>query len=307
MTPGSQPQPADPSLIIEDRFEHPGRPHHSVGVVTIPGELELISGETISDVHVAYETWGALDATGSNAILVCHALTGDAHVAGRHEGDDRDTGWWAGMACPGGGIDTDRFFVVCANILGGCMGTTGPSSIDPETGEPYGSRFPEITVADIVDVHRMLLRQLGFERIYAVVGGSFGGMQALEMARRHPDFVDKAVVNHLQNAPVDAGIKGFPRPPEADFLNFKRPLFRGGQLEGGKAPAREQAYFQGPQHPCRIGYVDGVVGLGVEPAQIHPKRFHPFGGKARGQFAPKLLVRRRYSVQSIAYGVDVKT
>ena len=128
------------------------------------GELRLAYGGVLKEVEVAYEECGA-PMTDDNVVYICHALTGDAHVAGRHGGDDRDTGWWAGMACPGGGIDTDRFFVVCANILGGCMGTTGPSSIDPETGAPYGSRFPEITVADIVDVHRMLLRQLGFERI----------------------------------------------------------------------------------------------------------------------------------------------
>ena len=210
------------------------------------GGLRLEKGGVLRQVDVAYETCGELSPERDNVVFVCHALTGDAHVAGRHEGDDRDTGWWAGMACPGGGIDTDRFFVVCANILGGCMGTTGPSSIDPETGEPYGSRFPEITVADIVDVHRMLLRQLGFERIYAVVGGSFGGMQALEMARRHPDFVDKAVC-------IATGASLSTQALAFDVVGRNAieqdPAFNGGDFYGGPRPdaglaqARELAHI----------------------------------------------------------------
>ncbi len=210
------------------------------------GGLRLQRGGVLRRVDVAYETCGTLSERRDNVVFVCHALTGDAHVAGRHEGESRDTGWWAGMACPGGGIDTDRFFVVCANILGGCMGTTGPSSIDPETGTPYGSRFPEITVADIVDVHRMLLRQLGFERVYAVVGGSFGGMQALEMARRHPDFVDKAVC-------IATGASLSTQALAFDVVGRNAieqdPAFNGGDFYGGPRPdaglaqARELAHI----------------------------------------------------------------
>ncbi|MBR1837761.1 MAG: homoserine O-acetyltransferase [Kiritimatiellae bacterium] len=158
------------------------------------GGFRLRQGGLLRRIDVSYETCGTLSGRRDNVVFVCHALTGDAHVAGRHEGEDRDSGWWANMVRPGGGIDTDKFFVVCANVLGGCMGTTGPSSVDPETGAPYGSSFPEITVSDIVDVHVMLLRQLGFDHVYAVIGGSFGGMQALEFAVRHPDFADKIAV-----------------------------------------------------------------------------------------------------------------
>ncbi len=210
------------------------------------GGLRLQRGGLLRRIDVAYEACGTLSERRDNVVFVCHALTGDAHVAGRHEGEARDTGWWAGMVCPGGGIDTDRFFVVCANILGGCMGTTGPSSIDPETGTPYGSRFPEITVADIVDVHRLFLRRLGFERIYAVVGGSFGGMQALEMARRHPDFVDKAVC-------IATGASLSTQALAFDVVGRNAieqdPAFNGGDFYGGPRPdaglaqARELAHI----------------------------------------------------------------
>lgn len=151
------------------------------------------NGGILKEVNVAYETCGVLSERRDNAIFICHALTGDAHVAGRHAGDVKLTGWWSSMVCPGGGIDTDKFYVVCANILGGCSGTTGPSSINPDTGEPYGSAFPAVTVADIVTVHKMLLEQLGFDGVYAVVGGSFGGMQALEFCARFPGFAKKCI------------------------------------------------------------------------------------------------------------------
>lgn len=176
-------------------------PNDGVGVVatrhcmlTLPeGGLVLDRGDMLARIDVAYETYGTLSPAKDNAVFICHALTGDAHVAGWHEGDEKPTGWWDGMIGPGRGIDTDRFFVVCANILGGCKGTTGPSSPHPEDGRPYGSRFPEITVGDMVSVHRLLLRQLGVTRLAAVVGGSFGGMQALEFAIRFPDAVERCI------------------------------------------------------------------------------------------------------------------
>ena len=155
------------------------------------GGLKLERGGFLPEVMVAYETCGTLSSQRDNVIYICHALTGDAHVAGRHAGDTKPTGWWSNMVKSGGGINTDQFYVICANILGGCKGTTGPSSINPETGKPYGSTFPEITVADIVTVHKLLLEQLGFSKIYAVVGGSFGGMQAVEFCVRFPGFAEK--------------------------------------------------------------------------------------------------------------------
>lgn len=158
------------------------------------GGFTLKHGGVLKEINVAYETCGTLSPNGDNVIFIAHALTGDAHVAGWHTGDTKLTGWWSNMVCPGGGIDTDRFYVVCANVLGGCMGTTGPSSINPETGKPYGSSFPELTIFDMVDVHKLFLDQIGIKKLYAIVGGSFGGMQALDFITRYPDFVENAAI-----------------------------------------------------------------------------------------------------------------
>jgi len=155
--------------------------------------LVLDSGATLAPVEVAYETYGELDADASNAVVVCHALTGDAHAAGHH-GDPTKRGWWDNLIGPGKPIDTNRFFIVSSNLLGGCKGTTGPSSTDPTTGRPYGLRFPLLTVADLVKPQRALLAHLGIDRPAAAIGGSLGGMQILQWAldpprrarRRHP-------------------------------------------------------------------------------------------------------------------------
>ncbi|MGZ4462408.1 MAG: homoserine O-acetyltransferase MetX [Gaiellaceae bacterium] len=155
--------------------------------------LMLESGETLAPVDVAYETYGALDASASNAILVCHALTGDAHAAGHH-GKPKTVGWWEAMIGPGKPVDTERYFVVSPNLLGGCKGTTGPSSIDPSTGKPYGLRFPHFTIGDLVTVHRRLLEHLGVSRPHAAIGGSMGGMQALQWAIDHPEELANAVL-----------------------------------------------------------------------------------------------------------------
>ena len=155
--------------------------------------LVLESGATLGPVDVAYETYGDLDPDGGNAVFICHALTGDAHAAGLHDGATRP-GWWDNIIGPGRPIDTDRFHVICANLLGGCMGTTGPSSTDPSTGRAYGLRFPLFTVADLVTVHRALLEHLGIRRLVAAVGGSLGGMQVLQWALDHPEEVGAAVV-----------------------------------------------------------------------------------------------------------------
>jgi len=162
--------------------------------LTLPPEgFKLEMGGSLPELQAAYETYGRLSPAGDNAVYICHALTGDAHVAGYHSADDVKPGWWDAMIGPGKGIDTDRFYVICANILGGCMGTTGPSSIDPRTGKPYGSSFPSITIQDIVSAQELLLRQMGITRLAAVVGGSLGGMQVLEWSIRFPQMVDKCV------------------------------------------------------------------------------------------------------------------
>lgn len=158
-----------------------------------PGGFRLEKGGFLPEITVAYERCGKLAPANDNVVFICHALTGDAHVAGVRPGDTEATGWWEGMIGPGKGIDTDRFQVVCANILGGCKGTTGPASLSPETGKPYGSAFPKITVGDIVEVHRLFLHQLGILRLAGVMGGSFGGMQVLEWVIRHSDEIDQAI------------------------------------------------------------------------------------------------------------------
>ena len=159
-----------------------------------PEGFRLEKGGVLPEIQVTYERCGMLAPDKSNVIYVCHALTGDSHVAGIRPGESEPSGWWEGMIGPGRGIDTRYYHVICANILGGCKGTTGPSSINPATGNPYGSQFPRLTVGDIVTVQRLLLQQLGIERLAAVVGGSFGGMQALEWAIRFPDAVGRAMV-----------------------------------------------------------------------------------------------------------------
>jgi homoserine O-acetyltransferase len=155
--------------------------------------LRLDSGAVLAPVEVAYETYGRLDDRRANAVVVCHALTGDAHAAGHH-GDADKAGWWDNIIGPGRPLDTDRFFVVCANLLGGCQGTTGPSSIDPATGRPYGLRFPLMTVSDLVRVQRAILARLGIAKPLAAVGGSLGGMQALQWALDAPDELGAALV-----------------------------------------------------------------------------------------------------------------
>ena len=157
--------------------------------------LVLDSGAVLERVEVADETYGTLNDDGTNAVFVCHALSGDAHAAGIHEGDDPNRpGWWDNIIGPGRPLDTERFFVISANVLGGCKGTTGPSSVDPATGKPYGLRFPHLQVRDLVTVHRALLERLGVKKLLAAIGGSLGGMQVLQWAIDHPDEIDGAVI-----------------------------------------------------------------------------------------------------------------
>ncbi|MCB2148687.1 MAG: homoserine O-acetyltransferase [Deltaproteobacteria bacterium] len=159
-----------------------------------PAAMRLECGATLGPVTLAYETCGRLNEDRTNAILILHALSGDAHVAGTYTDSDDKPGWWDFMVGPGKGIDTDRHFVICTNILGSCMGSTGPASIDPTTGKPYGLSFPVVTIADMVDAQKQLMDHLGVHRLHAVIGGSVGGMQALEWSVRYPDRVESAVL-----------------------------------------------------------------------------------------------------------------
>jgi homoserine O-acetyltransferase/O-succinyltransferase len=198
-TAAAAPQLAGSVGVVETRYMDLSRP------------VQLDCGRELGPVRVAYETYGTLSQKRDNVILVCHALSGDAHAAGVSKtaplestrdgfgAEARDglagkaLGWWDGMIGPGKAFDTDHFFVVSTNLLGGCRGTTGPSSLDPGTGQPYGANFPVITVADMVRTERAFLEELGIDRLAAVAGGSLGGMQALEWAILFPAQVDAIV------------------------------------------------------------------------------------------------------------------
>ncbi len=218
----------------------------------LPAPLHLDCGRELHQVRVAYETYGTLSPRRDNVILVCHALSGDAHAAGfattppaagtrdgfAAEGRDgaagKALGWWDGMIGPGKAFDTDRFFVISTNLIGGCRGTTGPSSIDPATGRPYGSDFPVVTVADMVRCQRAFLDVLGIERLAAVAGGSLGGMQALEWAVRFPDQVDAIVVIASTHALHPQGVAWNAIAREAIMRD---PAWQGGHYYGtGQAP-----------------------------------------------------------------------
>jgi homoserine O-acetyltransferase len=173
--------------------------------------LPLDCGRTLRDVEIAYETYGELTAARDNVVLISHALTGDAHAAGLSADPDapsagevetRALGWWDSMIGPGRAFDTDRWFVVSTNLVGGCRGSTGPGSLDPDTGRPYGSRFPPLTVADLVRAQRLLLDELGIDSLLAVAGASLGGMQALQFALDHPELV-RGVVAIASTAHLD--------------------------------------------------------------------------------------------------------
>ena len=154
--------------------------------------LKLNSGIELSPFQVAYKTYGQLNAARSNAVMICHALTGDQHVASVHPVTGKN-GWWETMVGPGKPIDTERYFVICSNVVGGCMGSSGPSSIDPKTGQPYGLSFPVITIRDMVRAQAMLIDHLGIDTLFAVAGGSMGGMQVLQWAESFPERVFSAL------------------------------------------------------------------------------------------------------------------
>jgi homoserine O-acetyltransferase len=171
---------------------------NSVGIVETkyykPNQnLPLESGKLLDEVTIAYETYGELSPRKDNAVLICHALSGDAHAAGFHHKDSPKPGWWDVMIGPGKAIDTTKFFVVCSNIIGSCMGSSGPSSINPKDGRHYGLNFPVVTIGDMVQAQKQLVDYLGIDRLLSVIGGSIGGMQTLEWSIRFPDQVFSAV------------------------------------------------------------------------------------------------------------------
>ena len=163
----------------------------SFGSIEEPMKLE--SGHSLGPVDIVYETYGEPNEDRSNAILILHALSGDAHVAGYHHPNDKKTGWWDCMVGPGKAFDTNKYWVICSNIIGGCKGSTGPGSTNPEIGKPYCLDFPIITVGDIVDAQKKLIDHLGIKKLYSMVGGSFGGFQVIEWTLRYPEMVRSAI------------------------------------------------------------------------------------------------------------------
>lgn len=173
----------------------------------VPGEIGLVRwedfvcteafatdcGKVLHGLTLRYETYGRLNAAGDNAVLICHALSGDHHCAGVHSITDAKVGWWNNLIGPGKAVDTDRYFVICSNCLGGCQGSTGPGSLNPETGRPYNLDFPAVTIRDMVRAQKLLIDHLGVRSLYAVIGGSMGGMQALQWTIEYPDFVRRNI------------------------------------------------------------------------------------------------------------------
>jgi homoserine O-acetyltransferase len=222
--------------------------NNSVGIVetqffTFAGagnELDLECGDTLGPITIAYETYGALNADKSNAILALHALSGDAHAAGVRRDQD-DPGWWDDMIGPGKAFDTNRYFVICSNVIGGCKGSTGPSSINPATGKPYALEFPFITIADMVHAQRNLIDFFGIDRLLCVAGGSMGGMQVLQWVASYPERVRSAIsiATALKHSPQQIAFNEVVRQSiMADPAWLEGNYYEYGQPEKGLSVAR---------------------------------------------------------------------
>jgi homoserine O-acetyltransferase/O-succinyltransferase len=240
------------------------------------GSFEPELGGFLEEVTLAYETWGELDPSGENAVLVVHALTGDSHCSGGASEAYKRGGWWDAMVGPGRTIDTEENFVVCSNVLGGCSGSTGPASLDPETDCPYGMRFPVVTIRDIVRAQKRLLDDLGVRRLKTVIGGSIGGQQALEWAVEYPGYVEKAVPIAATGA---LGPQGLGMSEIGRRAIMADPHWRGGDYYGEE---------QGPETGLAIARMAGMLTyqsaacrwkrFGRNPAS-RPALYDEFGGR----------------------------
>jgi len=199
-----------------------------------PQEMALELGGVLGPITLAYETYGAPNKDKSNAVLVLHALSGDAHAAGFHDGD-KDPGWWDSMIGPGKALDTGKYFVICSNVIGGCKGSTGPSSVNPKTGKPYALDFPLITIGDMVKAQRHLIDHLGIKKLLCVIGGSMGGMQVLEWVARYPELVQSAI-------PIATSLKHSSQQIAFDEVGRQAvmadPAWSEGNYYGGKIPKK---------------------------------------------------------------------
>lgn len=258
---GSPPPVSLPSSTDDQRNARPLR-HARSFVSSEP--LALENGGRLPEVTVCYETWGKLSEARDNAVLVCHALSGDSHVA-RHDEHD-DPGWWEILVGPGKAIDTDRYFVVCSNLLGGCRGTTGPNFEDPQSGRPYGADFPVVTVGDMVEVQRRLLDHLEISRLRGVVGGSLGGLQVLDWANRHSERVAAAVVIAAAPRLSSQGIAF-----DVVGRNAIRhdPRFAGGQYYDGPGPEAGLALARMLAHVTYLS--DESMRAKFDPTRLQPR------------------------------------
>jgi len=241
--------------------------------------ISLDSGAVLSPVDVAYEAYGTLNAERSNTILILHAFSGDAHAAGISPATGKP-GWWDNMIGPGKAFDTDKYYVLCSNVLGGCRGTTGPSSINPATGRPYGMSFPVITLGDMVRLQKMLIDHLGIPQVLTVTGGSMGGMQALEWAVACPDRVVSAIpiattVRHSaqQIAFNEVGRQAIIADPD----------WNGGDYYGGKPPERGLAVAR------MVGHITYMSDESMR---------EKFGRRLRGKDSLELDVEAEFEVES---------
>lgn len=219
-------------------------PHTMHSSLALASPLPLDSGQTLDGVRIAFETYGALAADGGNAILICHALTGDQYVAGTHPHSGKP-GWWTRMVGPGRPIDPARHFIICSNVLGGCMGSEGPASPHPDDGRPWGLRFPVITIADMVRAQAAMLDQLGVRRLLAVVGGSMGGMQALQWAALYPERIDSVVAIATAARHSAQNIAFHEVGRQAIMAD---PAWSGGDYPAGKGPAKGLAVARMAAH-----------------------------------------------------------
>jgi homoserine O-acetyltransferase len=242
--------------------------------------LELESGERLGPITVAYETYGALSAKADNAVLLCHALSGSAHAAGYHEQEGQAPGWWEDAVGPGKAFDTDRYFVISSNVLGGCSGTTGPASLDPATGRPFGQKFSVVTIADMVKVQKALLESLGIKGLLAVAGGSMGGMQALEWALRYPGFAKSTLVV-ASTARLSAQGIAFNAVGRHSILSD--PNYQGGDYYQGRVPAEGLAIAR------MIGHITYL-----SDEAMHTK----FGRQLRGRQAVSYDFENNFQVES---------
>ena len=227
-----------------------------------PDELILESGKKLGPITIAYETYGRLNKSKNNAIMVLHALSGDAHAAGFHK-DDRKPGWWNDMIGPGKAFDTTKYFVICSNVIGGCRGSTGPSSINEKTGKPYGLDFPIITIADMVNAQKYLIDYLGIDRLLCVVGGSMGGMQVVQWVSSYPDKIMSAI-------PIATALKHSPQQIAFNEVGrqaiMSDPAWKGGNYYNYGQPERGLALAR------MIGHITCLLYTSPSPRDLSTSR-----------------------------------